>query len=215
MNLRTLLFSGRATGGRASGRGRGREEHSSVHCCVSPLVVAPSETCRRLLRNSNTISAIMPGFGGHACAQGTAAGGAKRAGRPRARRHRRRRTPRPLTVLTASQMSSSAEQMKRTRATCCAITSDKAVFPAADVIVVTEPCPGATPRLSDKRQVTMLLGCSSSPRPMPPRSAPSSAERVSCRLLSGLRRRFPGITDNTKARAYVRSITGWMPLQAL
>jgi hypothetical protein len=31
----------------------------------------------------------------------------------------------------------------------------------------------------------------------------------------GLRRRFPGITDNTKARAYARSIAGWMPLQAL
>jgi hypothetical protein len=30
-----------------------------------------------------------------------------------------------------------------------------------------------------------------------------------------LRRRFPGITDNTKARAYARSIAGWMPLQAL
>ena len=29
-----------------------------------------------------------------------------------------------------------------------------------------------------------------------------------------LRRRFPGITDNTKARAYARSIAGWMPLPA-
>jgi hypothetical protein len=27
-----------------------------------------------------------------------------------------------------------------------------------------------------------------------------------------LRRRFPGITDNTKARAYARSIAGWKPL---
>jgi hypothetical protein len=26
-----------------------------------------------------------------------------------------------------------------------------------------------------------------------------------------LRRRFPGITDNTKARACARSIAGWMP----
>jgi hypothetical protein len=29
-----------------------------------------------------------------------------------------------------------------------------------------------------------------------------------------LRRRFPGITDNTKARACARSIAGWMPLPA-
>jgi hypothetical protein len=27
-----------------------------------------------------------------------------------------------------------------------------------------------------------------------------------------LRRRFPGITDNAKARAHARSIAGWMPL---
>jgi hypothetical protein len=27
-----------------------------------------------------------------------------------------------------------------------------------------------------------------------------------------LRRRFPGIIDNTKARACARSIAGWMPL---
>jgi hypothetical protein len=26
-----------------------------------------------------------------------------------------------------------------------------------------------------------------------------------------LRRRFPGITDNAKARAHARSIAGWMP----
>jgi hypothetical protein len=30
----------------------------------------------------------------------------------------------------------------------------------------------------------------------------------------GLRRRFPGITDNTKARTCVQSIAGWMPLPA-
>jgi hypothetical protein len=29
-----------------------------------------------------------------------------------------------------------------------------------------------------------------------------------------LRRRFPGITDNAKARACVRSISGWTPLPA-
>ena len=29
-----------------------------------------------------------------------------------------------------------------------------------------------------------------------------------------LRRRFPGITDNTKARAYARTIAGWRPLPA-
>jgi hypothetical protein len=29
-----------------------------------------------------------------------------------------------------------------------------------------------------------------------------------------LRRRFPGITDNMKARACARSIVGWMPLPA-
>jgi hypothetical protein len=29
-----------------------------------------------------------------------------------------------------------------------------------------------------------------------------------------LRRRFPGITDNTKARAHVRTIAGWKPLPA-
>jgi hypothetical protein len=29
-----------------------------------------------------------------------------------------------------------------------------------------------------------------------------------------LRRRVPGITDNTKARACARSIAGWMPLPA-
>jgi hypothetical protein len=29
-----------------------------------------------------------------------------------------------------------------------------------------------------------------------------------------LRRRFPGITDNAKARACARSIVGWMPLPA-
>ena len=27
-----------------------------------------------------------------------------------------------------------------------------------------------------------------------------------------LRRRFPGITDNAKARAHVRTIAGWKPL---
>lgn len=27
-----------------------------------------------------------------------------------------------------------------------------------------------------------------------------------------LRRRFPGVTDNAKARAYARSIAGWKPL---
>ena len=27
-----------------------------------------------------------------------------------------------------------------------------------------------------------------------------------------LRRRFPGITDNEKARAHVRTIAGWQPL---
>ena len=27
-----------------------------------------------------------------------------------------------------------------------------------------------------------------------------------------LRRRFPGITDNTKAQAHVRTIAGWKPL---
>jgi hypothetical protein len=30
-----------------------------------------------------------------------------------------------------------------------------------------------------------------------------------------LRRRFPGITDNAKARACVQSIAGWTPLPAL
>lgn len=29
-----------------------------------------------------------------------------------------------------------------------------------------------------------------------------------------LRRRFPGITDNAKARAHVRTIAGWKPLPA-
>lgn len=29
-----------------------------------------------------------------------------------------------------------------------------------------------------------------------------------------LRRRFPGLTDNTLARAYARSIAGWKPLSA-
>jgi hypothetical protein len=29
-----------------------------------------------------------------------------------------------------------------------------------------------------------------------------------------LRRRFPGVTDNAKARACARSIAGWTPLQA-
>ena len=29
-----------------------------------------------------------------------------------------------------------------------------------------------------------------------------------------LRRRFPGITDNAKARAHVRTIAGWNPLPA-
>jgi hypothetical protein len=29
-----------------------------------------------------------------------------------------------------------------------------------------------------------------------------------------LRRRFPGITDNAKARTYVRTIAGWKPLPA-
>jgi hypothetical protein len=30
-----------------------------------------------------------------------------------------------------------------------------------------------------------------------------------------LRRRFPGVTDNAKARACARSIAGWTPLPAL
>jgi hypothetical protein len=30
-----------------------------------------------------------------------------------------------------------------------------------------------------------------------------------------LRRRFPGITDNAKARSHVRTIVGWRPLPAL
>jgi hypothetical protein len=30
-----------------------------------------------------------------------------------------------------------------------------------------------------------------------------------------LRRRFPGITDNSKARAHVRTIAGWKPLPPL
>jgi hypothetical protein len=29
-----------------------------------------------------------------------------------------------------------------------------------------------------------------------------------------LRRRFPGVTDNAKARACARNIAGWTPLQA-
>jgi hypothetical protein len=29
-----------------------------------------------------------------------------------------------------------------------------------------------------------------------------------------LRRRFPGITDNAKARLHARTIAGWMPLPA-
>jgi hypothetical protein len=29
-----------------------------------------------------------------------------------------------------------------------------------------------------------------------------------------LRRRFPGITDNAKARTFVRTIVGWKPLPA-
>ena len=29
-----------------------------------------------------------------------------------------------------------------------------------------------------------------------------------------LRRRFPGITDNAKAREFVRTIAGWTPLSA-
>ena len=29
-----------------------------------------------------------------------------------------------------------------------------------------------------------------------------------------LRRRFPGVTDNTKARAWARTIAGWKPLPA-
>ena len=29
-----------------------------------------------------------------------------------------------------------------------------------------------------------------------------------------LRRRFPGVTDNAKARAHARSIAGWTPLPA-
>jgi hypothetical protein len=30
-----------------------------------------------------------------------------------------------------------------------------------------------------------------------------------------LRRRFPGITDNTKAREFARSIAGWTPLPVI
>ena len=30
-----------------------------------------------------------------------------------------------------------------------------------------------------------------------------------------LRRRFPGITDNAKARAHVRTIAGWQPLPSV
>ena len=30
----------------------------------------------------------------------------------------------------------------------------------------------------------------------------------------GVRRRFPGVTDNAKARACARSIAGWTPLPA-
>jgi hypothetical protein len=47
------------------------------------------------------------------------------------------------------------------------------------------------------------------PRLMPPRSVPCLIKRESCRPLS--RRRFPGVTDNAKARACARTIAGWVP----
>jgi hypothetical protein len=51
-----------------------------------------------------------------------------------------------------------------------------------------------------------------SPRLMLRRSAPSSIRRENCRLAIELRPRFPGVTDNAKARACARSIAGWAPL---
>ena len=39
----------------------------------------------------------------------------------------------------------------------------------------------------------------------------SATNKLDCRH-NELRRLFPGVTDNTQARAYARSIAGWKPL---
>ena len=59
----------------------------------------------------------------------------------------------------------------------------------------------------------MLQRCSSSPRQMPLRSAPSSSSAANCRPRSSCAGCFPGITDNAQARECARTIAGWKPLR--
>ena len=64
------------------------------------------------------------------------------------------------------------------------------------------------------RAQVMLWGCSSSPKPMPPRYRAVFNQEGELSAVIELRRRFPGVTDNAKARACARSIAGWTPLPA-
>jgi hypothetical protein len=43
---------------------------------------------------------------------------------------------------------------------------------------------------------------------------PFKVKRASCRPAIELRRLFPGVTDNAKARECARTIAGWKPLRA-
>ena len=70
----------------------------------------------------------------------------------------------------------------------------------------------AAPRFSAAVRTAMLLGCSLSPRLMPPRSVRCFVPEGELSAAVELRRQFPGITDNAKARACARTIAGWTPL---
>ena len=59
----------------------------------------------------------------------------------------------------------------------------------------------------------MLQRCSSSPRLPRPRAIRAVYEqRGEFAAAVELRQRFPGITDNTQARACARTVAGWKPL---
>jgi hypothetical protein len=77
------------------------------------------------------------------------------------------------------------------------------------------PAPGVIDamRLPATPRVPMLQRCSSSPRRMPLRAAPSTSSAASSQPRSSCARRFPGITDNAQARECARTIAGWKSLR--
>jgi hypothetical protein len=106
---------------------------------------------------------------------------------------------------------------------CCGAGEERRPLHAADCVLIpfaslSRYSPRAAhialSRLPAVGRITMLWACSSSSSPDADAIRAVFNQEGELSAAIELRRRFPGIPDNAKARACARSIAGWTPLPA-